>query len=119
MIEAIDGRLLHVGAVLLMGVGLFVLVDDDHLVKKVLGLNVFQTGVFLFFILAGYRASGTPPLVTPGGGPYANPLPQTLMLTAIVVGVSVTALALALVVRINDEYGTLRTDVIDEETSDG
>ena len=118
MIEAFVGRWLHVGAVLLMGVGLFVLVDDDHLVKKVLGLNVFQTGVFLFFLLAGYRRGATPPIVSPGGGPYANPLPQTLMLTAIVVGVSVTALALALVVRINREYGTLRTDVIDEVADD-
>ena len=118
MIEAFLDRLNYVGYVLLVGIGLFVLVDDENLVKKVLGLNVFQTGVFLFFVTAGYRAGGDPPIVSPGGGPYANPLPQVLMLTAIVVGVSVTAVALALVVRLYREYGTLREDVLREALDD-
>lgn len=105
--DALLARANYVAFAVLMVVGLFVLIDDDNLLKKVLGLNVFQTSVFLFFVTAGYRTGGRPPIVEPGGGPYANPLPGVLVLTAIVVGVSVTAVALALVVRIYREYGTV------------
>ena len=108
---ALDGWFAHAVYALLVGVGLFVLVDDENLVKKVVGLNIFQTGVFLFFITSAYRVDGRAPLVV-GEGPFVNPLPHVLILTAIVVGVSVTAVALALVVRLYDEYGTLREDVI-------
>jgi multicomponent Na+:H+ antiporter subunit C len=118
MIDALLARLNFVAYVALVAIGLFVLIDDENLVKKVLGLNVFQTGVFLFFITAGYRTGAAPPIVSPDGGPYANPLLQVLMLTAIVVGVSVTAVALALIVRIHREYGTLREDVLREELAD-
>jgi len=99
----------YVLAVGLVGLGLFVLVDDDNLVKKVVGLNLFQTGIYLFYVAGAFRVGGRSPLtVDPGGGPYVNPLPHVLVLTAIVVGVSVTALAAALVVRIHDEQGTVR-----------
>lgn len=118
MIDPVISRLNFVAYVVLVAIGLFVLIDDDNLVKKVLGLNIFQTGVFLFFISVGYRTNGDPPIISPGAGPYANPLPQVLMLTAIVVGVSVTAVALALIVRIYREYGTLREDVLREELAD-
>ena len=103
----------YVAYALLVGVGLFVLVDDDNLVKKVVGLNLFQTGVFLFFVTSAFRADGTTPLLS-GPGPYVNPLPHVLILTAIVVGVSVTAVALALVVRLHDAYGTLSESDIRE-----
>jgi multicomponent Na+:H+ antiporter subunit C len=96
---------------LLVGIGLFVLVDADSLVKKVVGLNLFQTGVFLLFITSAFRTGGRAPLLS-APGPYVNPLPHVLILTAIVVGVSLTGVALALVVRLYDEYGTLREDVI-------
>lgn len=118
MIDVLVARVHYVAALLLIAVGLFVLIDDENLVKKVLGLNIFQTGVFLFFITIGYRRGGEPPIVTAGGGPYVNPLPQVLMLTAIVVGVSVTAVALALIVRIYGEYGTMREDVLQEVLAD-
>lgn len=107
MIDAVVARLPFVGAILLIGIGVFVLVDDHDLVKKVVGLNLFQTGIFLFFVAAAVREGGQSPLVEPGGGPYANPVPHVLILTAIVVGVSVTAVALALVVRIERVYGTV------------
>jgi multicomponent Na+:H+ antiporter subunit C len=110
---AIEGRVPYVASILLTGIGLYVLVADDHLVKKVVGLNVFQTGIFLFFVLAAYREGGRAPLLS-APGPYVDPLPHVLVLTAIVVGVSVTAVALALVVRLHREYGTLREAVIDE-----
>lgn len=108
---ALDGWFAHAVYALLVGVGLFVLVDDENLVKKVIGLNIFQTGVFLFFVTSAYRLDGRAPLVTEPG-PFVNPLPHVLILTAIVVGVAVTAVALTLVVRIYGEYGTLREDVI-------
>ena len=95
----------YVAYALLVGVGLFVLVDADSLVRKVVGLNLFQTGVFLFFVTSAFRLDGRAPLLSTGG-PYVNPLPHVLILTAIVVGVSVTAVALALVLRVYDEYGT-------------
>jgi multicomponent Na+:H+ antiporter subunit C len=99
-------RTAYVVVALLVGIGLFVLVDADSLVVKVLGLNLFQTGVFLFFVAAAFRADGRAPLVGVEG-PHVNPLPHVLILTAIVVGVSVTAVALSLVVRIHDAYGTV------------
>ncbi|WP_435348768.1 cation:proton antiporter subunit C [Haloarchaeobius sp. HRN-SO-5] len=117
MTAVFGGRAAYVVAVLLMGLGLYVLVDDESLVKKVLGLNLFQTGIFLVFIAAAVRTGGQSPLVSgPGEGPYVNPLPHVLILTAIVVGVSVTALAVALVVRIYDERGTVRADRLHDST---
>ncbi|MCU4718774.1 cation:proton antiporter subunit C [Halapricum hydrolyticum] len=111
-------RLPYLAAIALVGIGLAVLVDDEHLVKKVLGLNVFQTGIFLFFVTAAAREGGSAPNVAKAG-PYANPLPQVLILTAIVVGVSVTAVALALLVRIHAEYGTLREDAVRAAIEEG
>ena len=113
MTEALAARGLYAVAVVLVATGLLALADDPNLVKKVLGLNVFQAGVFLFFVAAAARWDGRPPLVD-GPGPYVNPLPHVLVLTAIVVGVSVTAVGLALVVRIHAGYGTVRTDRLRE-----
>lgn len=101
----------HVVYVLLVAIGLFVLINDENLVKKVVGLNVFQTGVFLFLVTSAYRTDARAPLLA-APGPYVDPLPHVLVLTAIVVGVAVTAVALTLVVRIYGEYGTLREDVV-------
>ncbi len=104
------GRASYVVAVVLVGLGLYVLIDDDNLVKKVLGLNLFQTGIFLVYVAAAVRTGGRSPLVVADGEPYVNPLPHVLILTAIVVGVSVTALAAALIVRIRDEHDTIRAE---------
>jgi len=101
----------YYAVVVLLGIGLYTIIESPNLVKKVIGMNVFQTGIFLFFITLAFRGDGAPPVVTDGAGPYVSPLPHVLILTAIVVGVSLTAVALALVVRVYAEYGTL-----DEET---
>ena len=101
----------YYAVIVLLGIGLYTIIESPNLVKKVIGMNVFQTGIFLFFITLAFRAGGNPPVVTEGAGPYVSPLPHVLILTAIVVGVSLTAVALALVVRVYSEYGTL-----DEET---
>ena len=108
-IESLLARPYYVAVVLLLGVGLFVVIDDPDPVKKVVGLNVFQTGVFLFFVAGAFRTGGRSPLVT-DGGPYVNPLPHVLVLTAIVVGVSLNAVALALLRRIDADHEAGRTD---------
>ncbi len=99
--------------ILLMMIGLYAVLAKGNLVKKVIGLNLLQTAVFLFYLSIGKIDGATAPVVwtdrPPGaeGVPYENPVPHVLMLTAIVVGVSVTAVALALVVRIREAYGTV------------
>ena len=93
--------------VVLMMTGFYIVVARDNLIKKVIGLSIFQTSVFLLFISVGKVEGGTAPIVAEGFEVYSNPLPGVLILTAIVVGVATTAVALALVVRINEEYGTI------------
>jgi multicomponent Na+:H+ antiporter subunit C len=108
----------YVAAAALIAVGLYVLVDDRNLVRKVVGLNVFQTGILLFVVTTAFRADGRAPLLS-AGGPYVNPLPHVLVLTAIVVGVSVTAVALALIARLYDTYGTFDEVAIRETRARG
>jgi multicomponent Na+:H+ antiporter subunit C len=100
--------------VVLVMTGLYVVMANANLVKKVLGLNIFQVAVFILYISAGKLDGGTAPILAEGFTRYANPLPHVLILTAIVVGVATTALALALVVRIHDAYGTIEEDEIDD-----
>ncbi len=100
--------------VVLVMTGLYVVMANTNLVKKVLGLNIFQVAVFILYISAGKLEGGTAPILAEGFTRYANPLPHVLILTAIVVGVATTALALALVVRIHDAYGTIEEDEIDD-----
>ncbi|HEX9581710.1 MAG TPA: cation:proton antiporter subunit C [Gemmatimonadales bacterium] len=93
----------------LMMIGFFTLTWRTNYVKKVIGLNIFQTSVFLFYITMGKVAGGTAPIL--GDYPvYSHPLPSVLILTAIVVGVSTTAVALSLIVRIRETYGTIDED---------
>ena len=101
-------------AVTLVMLGLYVLMAHANLVKKVIGLNIFQTGVFIFYISMGELEGGTAPILSDAFVLYANPLPHVLILTAIVVGVATTALALALAVRIYRAYDTVEEDEIAE-----
>lgn len=105
-------RAIHGGVVVLMVVGLYVLVARGNLIKKLIGLGVFQTSVYLLYIAPGKIAGGSPPIIADGIVAYSNPLPHVLILTAIVVGVATLALGLALVVRIHEEYGTIEEDEI-------
>jgi multicomponent Na+:H+ antiporter subunit C len=98
--------------VLVMMIGFFVVIDRGNLIKKLIGLNIFQTAVFLLYISAGKIFGGTPPIEYDGAAPYSNPLPHVLILTAIVVGVATLALGLALAVRIKEAYGTVEEDEI-------
>ncbi|GAA0718646.1 multicomponent Na+:H+ antiporter subunit C [Halorubrum trapanicum] len=115
--EILATRHAYVAFALLLCIGLYMMIANPNLVKKIIGLNLFQTAIFLLFIASAYVDGGAIPIV-PSGGPegglYVSPLPHVLVLTAIVVGVSLTAVALALCIRIYDEYGTLRTDTLRE-----
>ena len=95
--------------VLLLMIGFYAVIAKDNLVKKLLGLSIFQAAVFLLFISMGKVDGGTAPIVTDGNWDrvFSNPLPQVLILTAIVVGISTLALGLAIVVRIKEAYGTI------------
>lgn len=101
--------------VVLMMIGLYTVIARDNLVKKVMGLNIFQVSVIMFYVSMGKVDGGTAPIVPEGGHEgvvFSNPVPHVLMLTAIVVGIATTAMALSLVVRIREHYGTTEEDEI-------
>lgn len=93
--------------VFLMMTGFYIVISANNLVKKIVGLNVFQTSVFMLYISMGKVSGGTAPIVVEGATQYSNPLPHVLILTAIVVGVATTAVGLSLIVRIKRAYGTV------------
>ena len=104
--------------IVLMMSGFYMVIAAANLIKKIVGLNIFQTSVFIMYISMGKVSGGTAPILVEGVTSYSNPLPHVLILTAIVVGVATTSLGLALVVRINEAYGTIEEDEIhsqDEE----
>jgi len=141
--------------IFLMMTGFYIVIARENLIKTIIGLNIFQTSVFLLYITMGKVHDGTAPILRPGESPehhsssagaetehaaaeathiiqpvgfdedvieaaghaleptiYSNPLPSVLMLTAIVVGIATTALALALIVRIREDYGTIEENEI-------
>jgi len=98
--------------IFLMVAGLYVVVARSNMIKKLIGLGVFQTSVYLLYLSPGKILGGTAPILDAGIQSYSNPLPHVLILTAIVVGVATLALGLALVVRINESYGTIEEDEI-------
>jgi len=98
--------------IVLMMTGFYVVISHGNLIKKVVGLNIFQTSVFILYISMGKIIGGTAPIIAPGFTVYSNPLPHVLILTAIVVGIATTALGLALIVRIKEAYGTVEDSEI-------
>lgn len=98
--------------VVLMMIGFYIVIAQGNLIKKLVGLNIFQTSVFIFFISLAKLEGGTAPIALEGVTEYSNPLPHVLILTAIVVGVALTAMGLALVVRIQETYGSIEEDEI-------
>jgi len=102
----------YFATVFLMVAGLYILIARGNLIKKLVGLSIFQTSVYLLYIAPGKLIGGTAPIVAEGFKVYSNPLPHVLILTAIVVGVATLALGLALVVRIREAYGTIEEDEI-------
>lgn len=98
--------------VVLMMIGLYALIARGNLIKKIVGMHIFQASVFLFYISLSKVTGGTAPIIAQGVTLYSNPLPHVLILTAIVVGVATTAVGLALVVRIHESYGTIEENDI-------
>jgi multicomponent Na+:H+ antiporter subunit C len=113
MIDQIFGVWNYWIVFILMMIGLYIVISKKSLLKKIVGLAIFQTSVFLLYITFGKIAGGTAPILTDNVNEiYSNPLPHVLILTAIVVGVATTALGLALTVRINKAYETINEDEI-------
>lgn len=104
--------------VVLMMTGFYCVIARGNMVKKIIGLNLFQTSVFIMFISAGKIIGGSTPILREGVEVYSNPLPHVLILTAIVVGVATTAVGLALAVRIRESYGTIEDDHIHDDEVD-
>ena len=104
--------------VFLMMAGFYIVVAHGNLIKKLIGLNIFQASVFILYITFGKVTGGTAPIVESGYTTYSNPLPHVLILTAIVVGVATFAVGLALVVRINGAYGSIEEDDIHSQDED-
>jgi multicomponent Na+:H+ antiporter subunit C len=112
--------------IVLMVAGMYIIIARGNLLKKLLGLAVLQTSVYLLYIAPAKLIGGTAPIIAEGYTVYSNPLPHVLILTAIVVGVATLALGLAIVVRIREAYGSIEEDEIlaqdradDDRTDDG
>jgi len=106
------GHFTYFITVFLMIAGLFIVIARGNLIKKLIGLGIFQTSVYLLYIAPGKLLGGTAPILSDAFTVYSNPLPHVLILTAIVVGVATLALGLALVVRIREAYDSIEEDEI-------
>lgn len=102
----------YIVTILLMLAGLYIVIARGNMIKKLVGLSIFQTSVYLLYLEPAKIIGGTAPILDPAYKVYSNPLPHVLILTAIVVGVATLALGLALVVRIHEAYGTIEEDEI-------
>jgi multicomponent Na+:H+ antiporter subunit C len=113
--EGLINNYYETGAIILFGVGFTILLLNSNLIKKIIGMNIMDTAVFLFFIAKGYIIGREAPIIIgvhKGVEGYINPIPSSLMLTGIVVAVSTTAFALALTVKMHEKYGTIELDEI-------
>jgi multicomponent Na+:H+ antiporter subunit C len=111
LIEELSGRFPYWMTAILLAIGLYGMVGKRNYVKKLIGLNIFQSAIIIFFVSGSTKNGATIPILTHEFGhdpmKYVNPLPHVLMLTAIVVSVAITGVALAFLVRIRQEFGTL------------
>ena len=110
--ETLAGHFSYFVTIFLMIAGLFIVIARGNLIKKLVGLSIFQTSVYLLYIAPGKVIGGTAPVISDAFKLYSNPLPHVLILTAIVVGVATLALGLTLVVRIRETYGSIEEDEI-------
>ena len=118
VIQPILAHVNHWRTIFLLVAGLYVVVARGNMIKKLIGLSLFQTSVYLLYISPGKIFGGTAPIIDDKIEVYSNPLPHVLILTAIVVGVATLALGLGLVVRINEVYGTIEEDEIFTQEDD-
>jgi multicomponent Na+:H+ antiporter subunit C len=112
---SVMGHFNYWAVIVLMMIGFYTLIARDNLIKKLIGLSVFQTSVFILYISMAKIEGGTAPiLVSEGTAVYSNPLPHVLILTAIVVGVATLAVGLSLVIRIKEAFGTIEEDELQD-----
>ncbi len=111
--HALFAHLHYYAAVLIMLAGLYTVIAHGNLVRKLIGMSIFQSSVFILYISMGYRFGGSAPILQEGVSTYASPLPHVLILTAIVVGISTTALGLALLRLIHQAYGSVEESSIE------
>ncbi|MDK2792578.1 MAG: multicomponent Na+:H+ antiporter subunit [Deferribacteres bacterium] len=104
----------YLATIILILIGLYSVIVNGNLLKKVIGLNILSTSVILFYISISKVSGGSAPIYAENVVRYDNPLPHVLMLTAIVVGVSITAVALSIILKIEETYGTIEEDEIVE-----
>ena len=104
----------YIAAIALFVIGLYTVLTHSNLLKKVIGINIMETAVFLFFVSIGFVNDGNSPIIDLGalGKIYVNPVPSSLILTGIVVAVSITAYSLSLIIRLYQAYGTMDLDEI-------
>ena len=109
ILEKIVDNINYIGAIALFVIGLRIVVLHTNLIKRIMGLNIMGTGVFLFFVSIGNVTGGVPPIINPDNSQqlFINPIPSVLILTGIVVVVSITVYALSLVIRIYENYNTI------------
>ena len=98
--------------IILLLIGLFIIIRENNLIKKVIGLNIFQASVFIFYLIISKVENGIPPILIGADAIYSNPLPHVLILTAIVVSIATTSLALALVMMIKKKHNTVNEDEV-------
>ena len=111
-LPGVIGHFSYFVTIFLLVAGLFIVIARGNLIKKLVGLGIFQTSVYLLYIAPGKLIGGTAPILSDAFKIYSNPIPHVLILTAIVVGVATLALGLALVVRIREAYGSIEEDEI-------
>ena len=119
--EGLISNYYETGAIILFGIGFSILLLHNNLIKKIIGMNIMDTAIFLFFIAKGYVVGLDAPIIIgvhKGVRGYINPVPSALMLTGIVVAVSTTAFALALTVKLYEGYGSIELDEIMKMRSD-
>jgi multicomponent Na+:H+ antiporter subunit C len=104
----------YIGSSFLFVIGLYTVLTHPNLIKKIIGINIMETSVFLLFVSIGFIEGGRAPILLLDGSParYVNPLPSALILTGIVVAVSITVYALSMIIKIYDAYGTIELDEI-------
>lgn len=120
-IEVLLNNINYIGAMILFVVGLYTVLTHPNLIKKIIGINIMETAVFLFFVSIGFIQSAQAPIIDPSlsNQAFVNPLPSAMILTGIVVAVSITAFALSIVVKIHDAYGTIELDEIQKIRGEG
>jgi len=104
----------YIGSSFLFVIGLYTVLTHPNLIKKIIGINIMETSVFLLFVSIGFVQGGKAPILNIDGsaGVYVNPLPSALILTGIVVAVSITVYGLSMIIQIYDAYGTIELDEI-------